>query len=210
MATGGATSGERVLIVEGEDDKHVILQLCIRIGFQPEFNIVSKGGIGNILKGISPDVKAPDRKAVGFVVDADDHIGNRWDEVSEKLQGAGIETPSNPDLAGTVIEGMPRIGIWLMPNNQLAGELEDFVQTMMPSSDQIWTRSQAYINNIPEEHRTFLPGKVLKAQLWAWLATRKLPGRMGAAIKAEELEIDVEYCIRFVGWLRRLFQEPNP
>ena len=207
MANGNSTPPKRVLLVEGDDDKHVILQLCIRISFEPEFCILDKGGVDNVLSGVGPELKVEGRQAVGIVVDANDHIENRWNEVSEELQGVGISTPSSPDWAGTIIESTPRIGIWLMPNNQLPGELEDFVQTMMPECDPIWPRSQSYIDDIPKEHQRFLPGKVLRAQLHAWLATRKLPGRMGAAIEAEELEINVEYCTRFVEWLRRLFEE---
>ncbi len=210
MTNGDLTPPEMVLLVEGDDDKHVVLQLCIRINFEPEFYILDKDGIDNVLSGIAPEIKAEGRKAIGIVVDANDHIEERWKDLSERLRGAGVATPSSPDLAGTIIEGIPRIGIWLMPNNQLTGELEDFVQTMIPTGDQIWPRSQLYIDDIPEEHRRFLPGKILRAQLHAWLATRKLPGRMGAAIEAEDLNINVEYCATFVDWLQRLFEKPQP
>ena len=205
MATGGATPGERVLIVEGEDDKHVVLQLCIRLNFEPEFCIVSKGGIENVLKGISLDVKAPDRKAVGIVVDANDDPSARWAKVTERLRSAGIEPPNGPKPGGTVIDSIPRVGIWLMPDNESAGELEDFVQTMIPPDDQVWPLSESYINNIPTEFQRFRPGKVLRAQMYAWLATRRLPGRMGAAIEAEDLDINVEGCTNFVAWLQKLF-----
>ena len=121
-------------------------------------------------------------------------------------EGQGIATPSSPDLAGTIIEGMPRVGIWLMPDNKSTGELEDFVQTMIPPDDQVWPLSESYINNIPTEFQRFRPGKVLRAQMYAWLATRRLPGRMGAAIEAEDLDINVEGCTNFVAWASKAIQ----
>jgi hypothetical protein len=205
MADGDSTPLERVLLVEGEDDKHVVLQLCIRLNFEPEFWILNKDGIDNVLSSISPEIKAEGRKSVGILVDANDDISNRWAKVTERLRSTGLELPTISSPEGTIIEGLPRVGIWLMPDNESPGELEDFVQTMIPTGDPVWPRSQRYVDDIPEEHRRFRPGKVLRSQLHAWLATRRLPGRMGAAIEAEDLDINVESSAKFIAWLQKLF-----
>ncbi len=206
MANGYPTSDERALLVEGEDDKHVVLQLCIRIGFEPEFRIIAKNGIDNVLSGIGPEIKAEGREAVGILVDANDDLGDRWAKLSERLRSTGIEPPASPSPRGTIIDGSPRVGVWLMPDNQSPGELEDFVQTMIPAGDPVWPRSQRYIDEIPAEDRRFRQGKTLRAEVHAWLATREIPGRMGAAIEAEDLNIDVESCTEFVAWLQKLFR----
>ena len=91
-----------------------------------------------------------------------------------------------------------------MPNNRSPGELEDFVKTMLPDGDPVWPSSEAYIDGIEEEHRKFRK-KVLRAKVHAWLATRKQPGRMGAAIKEGDLEIDGAMAVSFADWLRRMF-----
>ena len=96
MADGDSTPLERVLLVEGEDDKHVVLQLCIRLNFEPEFCILDKGGIDNVLSGIGPEIKAEGRKAIGIVLDADDNIEDRWKDVSDKLRGAGHSNTKQP------------------------------------------------------------------------------------------------------------------
>ena len=206
MANSYPKPDELALLVEGEDDKHVVLQLCIRIGFQPQFRIIDKGGIDNVLSGLSPEIKAEGRKAVGILVDANDDLNGRWKSLSDKLREVGIELPSSPEPAGTIIDGMPRVGLWLMPDNQSAGELEDFVQTMIPAGDPVWPRSQRYVDDIPTEHRKFQQGKTLRAQVYAWLATREIPGRMGAAIEAKDLNINALRCIEFVDWLHKLFR----
>ena len=205
MINGGTSSSERVLLVEGEDDKHVVIQLCKHISFEPEFYILSKDGIDNVLSSIRNEILVEGRKAVGIVVDANDDLNNRWEKVTERLRNAGIEPTDSPRPGGSIIDGSPRVGIWLMPDNESTGELEDFVQKMIQPEDPVWPRSRRYVDDIPDEHRRFRPGKVLRAQLYAWLATREIPGRMGAAIKAEDLNVDVESSTRFVDWLRELF-----
>ena len=42
--------------------------------------------------------------------------------------------------------------------------------------------------------------------MYAWLAAREEPRRMGAAIGTHDLDIDGPLCQRFVDWLKQLFQ----
>ena len=98
------------------------------------------------------------------------------------------------------------IGVWLMPDNSSSGELENFVEKMIPSSDPVWPQSQKYIDKVREEHRVFKQKKTLRAKVHAWLATRKEPRRMGLAIKAGDLDTTVPNSAAFVDWLRTLFQ----
>ena len=111
-------------------------------------------------------------------------------------------------LDGTVIpetEDLPRVGIWLMPDNQSTGELEDFVARMIPGDDPVWPLSEDYIEGIPSEDRKFAQSKTQRAKVHAWLAAREDPRQMGQAIRARDLEVNGELCEKFVSWLRRLF-----
>ena len=76
---------------------------------------------------------------------------------------------------------------------------------MMPDDDAIWPSSQSYINNISTPDRKFSPEKTDKAKLYAWLATRREPSRMGAAINANDLETNGPLCRSFLEWLTKLF-----
>ena len=201
---------ERVLLVEGQDDKHVVGHLCSRIQAMPPFYIIDKGGIEKLLASIGPEIKAPGRKVVGILSDANENPRARWDALRHRLAIQHFELPANPDPNGTVIDGSPRIGIWLWPDNQKSGELENFVKTMIPRSDRVWPLAQEYVNGIPEQERRFPAGKTLKAQLHAWLATRQTPGRMGSSIGRGELEVDGLLTRNFVEWLRRLFELRMP
>ena len=111
----------RVLLVEGPDDKHVIIHLA-KSNSIPEFCISDKGGIDQLLHAIEPELKAPDRQTVGILVDANDYPEDRWKALTHQLGRANVEPPSKPDPGGTVIDNTPRVGIWLMPNNGSPGE----------------------------------------------------------------------------------------
>ena len=100
---------------------------------------------------------------------------------------------------------MPRVGVWLMPDNASAGELENFIQKLVPADDPVWPRAQRYIDDIPAADRKFATGKTLRAEIHAWLATRADPRKMGAAIGAGDLNATDPLARQFVGWLRRLF-----
>ena len=201
------TDLERVLLVEGPDDKHVVRQLCRRQSV-PDFSIKVAGTVETLLSTVGAEILAPDRESIGVLIDADDDPQRRWDELVDLLYEEGIRVPGHPNPLGTIVnitEGPP-IGIWVMPDNRSSGELEDFVQKMISAGDPVWPKSQTYIEQIPVEHRKFRPGKLLRAQLYAWLATREIPGRMGAAIGAGDLNIEIENCKNFIDWLRRLFR----
>ena len=208
-------NNDRVLLVEGQDDKHVVLQLRKFHQSMPEFCILDKedeagkGGIEVLLRDIGLEILAPGRKAVGILVDANDDLDARWDAVANRLREENIEAPRTPEPTGTLIEGssrIPRVGIWLMPNNTSSGELENFVSEMIPDDDPVWPRSQCYIDGIPEDDREFKKKKIMRAKVHAWLATREDPRLMGAAIGARDLHVNRPLSTTFANWLRQLFE----
>ena len=199
-------NNDRILLVEGADDEHVVWHLCNRHQAIPEFSIRDKKGIEGLLEDIGLEILDPRRKAVGILVDANDDLDARWNAVADRLRKENIEVPSNPEPTGTIIDSNPRVGIWLMPNNTSPGELENFVSEMIPDDDPVWPRSEDYIDGIPEADRKFTEKKILRAKLYAWLATREDPRQMGAAIGARDLHTDGTLSTAFANWLRQLFE----
>lgn len=197
----------RVLLVEGQNDKHVVWQLCNRCGVPLDLrDILDRRGLDPLLRTVGAEIQAEGRQAVGILVDANDDLTNRWNAVRDRLRDVRITVPTHPDPAGTIIEGTPRVGIWLMPDNESSGELEDFVEQMIPAGDPVWPLSQRYIDGIPQANRKFAPPKTLRAQLYAWLAAREDPRQMGLAIQARDLAVDGALCQGFVEWLMALFK----
>ena len=206
-------SHPRVLLVEGPDDKHVVIHLSERSGLAQNFVIVEKEGINTLLDSIEVEIDIPGRTVLGIVLDANDDLDARWQALTDRLNRLRQEDhfdlpelPDKPEPSGTIIEGKLRIGVWLMPDNRSTGELEDFVGSMIPSGDPVWPLAEAYIEGIPPAERKFAPGKIQRAKVHAWLATREEPRRMGLAIKARDLVTDAANSAAFVDWLRTLFQ----
>ena len=208
MTSLPSPSPDHILLVEGQDDEHVVLHLCRRHNMGPTFSIKDKEGFPNLRSSISSEIKASERRAVGILVDANGNVNDRWKAVTAQLQKANIKAPSSPDPTGTIIagqNGQPRVGIWLMPDNNASGELENFVTQMIPASDPVWPRSQGYIDDIPEAERKFSQSKTPRAKLHAWLAAREDPRKMGSAIRANDLDSNGPLCQNFLAWLMRLF-----
>ena len=208
MNRSDSPTSERILMVEGQDDRHVIRHIVNRSQLQLNFSISDREGIELLLEDIPLEVREPSREVVGIIVDGDTNLSSRWNAVRDRLLSEGLDVPSEPDPDGTIIpetEDLPRVGIWLMPDNQSPGELEDFVARMIPDDDPVWPLSEDYIEGIPFADRKFAENKTQRAKVHAWLAAREDPRQMGQAIRARDLEIDGELCEKFVDWLRRLF-----
>ena len=98
--------------------------------------------------------------------------------------------PDNPNPDGTIgclqrEDGSTLVvGIWIMPNNQLPGMLEDFIKFLVPADKtSLWDRAEHSVNEIPPDERLFRPIDQQKAYLATWLAWQKRPGiPLGAAI----------------------------
>ena len=210
-----------LLLVEGSNDKHVIKHLVERCDPTLRFAIKDYGGIDKVLANIPDHIDESVRPAVGIVVDADAVHLHNWHRVCDKIASADrniCPVPPTPDPQGTIIpensiNGDPRVGIWIMPDNLSLGELEGFIAQMIPAGDRIWPLSRRYVDQIPFTVRPFsstvsqvAQNKILSAQVHAWLATRADPRPMGLAIGANDLDTSVSLTQTFLRWLANLFR----
>ena len=193
-----------MLLVEGSDDEHVVAHLCDRSGLARNFDIVQKGGFPELSRSIPVELVVPGRSVLGVVVDANDKPAARWQAVRDRCGHRGITLPSEPDPGGVVVEGRPRVGVWLMPDNQSPGQLEDLVADMIPAEDVVWRLAQEFVDRIPEPER---PSPAIKAQVHAWLAARAEARPMGSAIRTGHLGASSPAAARFISWLQRLFHD---
>lgn len=210
---------EAYLLVEGEDDRHVIWHLCERHGLPETFTVevpLGDGGITELLDGLATRIIAPNLRTLGIVVDADENLSSRWqslrdrllnrDKLQDRVYGA---VPDVPPLEGWISTEphLPRLGIWLMPDNQLPGMLEDFAARLIPTNDALLPKAEAILQEIEREGlRRYSPVHQPKALIHTWLAWQETPGQpMGTAITARALLYDAPSARDFVAWLRRLF-----
>lgn len=202
----------KTLLVEGIDDQHVIWSLLAYHGLPETFKVEQKGGVEKVIEVLPVQIKGSKATAVGVVLDADLNLQGRWDAIRHVLNTAGYEgIPAVPDVAGTVLRtpNLPRFGAWLMPNNDLTGMLEDFVQFLIAPGDDLWPRAIDAVDNIEDGQRRFIPNHESKAKLHTWLAWQADPGTpMGLAITKRFLDADAAVVTPFLDWLRALFVNP--
>lgn len=195
-----------LLLVEGEDDKHFVHHLLNKRQLDFSMKIESADGVYKLLNRLRTEAQPDSRKVLGIIVDADDDFNNRWKEIIDALSKYGVSTPETPTRSGTIIPSknkLPKIGIWIMPDNESNGELEDFVFKMISKNDKVIPLAQKYISDITENHQKFAH-KRTKAELFAWLANTKKPGRIGASIGADNFDIHSSNSNEFVKWLQQL------
>lgn len=130
-----------LMLVEGADDEHVFYAICEKRSFEPEFPIEVAKGIGGLLKRIPVQLKSStDLERFGIVVDADLDLKRRWMELRAVLIKVGYsDFPEAPDPLGTVLlhDSLPRLGVWLWPDNTSPGILEDFLIPLVPNGDAL-------------------------------------------------------------------------
>ena len=201
------TPNPKTLIVEGRDEVHVVTNLLRRRKLEQTFEIIDKGGFENLHSSIPTEVKASERRVLGILADANDNIEGRWRSIADQLRKNDCDVPDAICRSGSIFCGPMgiRVGVWLMPNNNSKGELENFIYAMIPDGDPILPRAKEFIDNIPEGERKFKRPKITKAYVHAWLATRSKPRPMGTAIIADDLSHRAEIADSFVTWLDNLF-----
>jgi hypothetical protein len=201
-----------VLLVEGKNDEHVFYSLLEFHGIPEVFRIKDKQGIDNLLNTLDVELLASELERLGIVIDADTDLASRWQRITNILSVSGYSRiPPSPEHTGTIITeaGRPTVGIWLMPDNDLPGMLENFVSFLIPANDSLWNRVVNCIDNVPEGERKFPVQHLIKAQLHTWLAWQNDPGApLGLAITKRYLEADAPHARTLIEWIRRLFVQP--
>jgi hypothetical protein len=205
---------KRILLVEGKDDEHVLKHVSGNRG-GPRFDeVATHGGIDRLLDAIPVRLKASaDTAIIGIVIDADTDAAARWQALRDRLVNIGYEDfPQQPDRDGTIVDPprdawLPRVGIWMMPDNRNTGILEDFLRFLVPVGAPLFDHVTASIANIPKGEVRFSKLDEPKAVIHTWLAWQEEPGRaLGTAITARYLDPHVPEADVLVAWLNRLYE----
>lgn len=197
----------RVLLVEGKDDEHVLYALRDRYQVEPNFAVIDCKGVENLMAQLPVRFKESNVTCIGVIVDADLDLNARWNAIKNIAADAGIELPQLPEQEGTIVDGPPRFGVWLMPDNHLPGLLENFMQFLLPADDQLMPRAKAVLDEIEADglnkysiiHRA-------KADIHTWLSWQEEPGTpLGLSITKRYLDIHDARAQTFANWVKQLF-----
>lgn len=213
-----AGSMERAkLHVEGDDDFHSLIHLLIRNGFAydtkpwpPAFpELVKVGDVDKVLEGMETAVAVSNGGSVGFVLDADTPLQTRWRAVRTHLLNVDVATPETPLTSGFIGDSSrfkARVGIWLMPDNEHDGSLEDFLRTLIHESDPLIDHALDSTSVARKRGASFPNQDQSKAIVHTWLAWQEDPGRpYGRAIQYKYFQERSSTTDSFVRWFKRLY-----
>ena len=198
------------LYVEGKDDENALAHLLVRHGFPWSIreNVVASGDREKVLRAIRVSVPAGTGKSLGFVLDANGDPGGTWQSVVSRLASVGVQVPRAIPASGFVGESKEfaaRVGVWIMPDNQRSGALEDFLKDLIRQGDRLIAHAEDSTGEARMRGARFGESSTKKAVLHAWLAWQKTPGLpYGSAIRARYLRIDSEAARQFVAWFGHL------
>ena len=209
MKTSNKKSNKQ-LLVEGNDDLHVIWALCEKFKIPEVFDVIDCKGIDNLYTSIPVRFKQADVEVIGIIIDADVNLNDRWMQVKNLLSHQGFEVPDNlPDEGLVLSNGHVKVGVWIMPNNDTKGMLEDFIAFLVPPDDKLLPIVDATLDDIESKNlNKYSLTHKSKARIHSWLSWQGDPGTpMGLSITKRYLTTDNENCERLIKWLKKLFVE---
>ncbi|MCT7952365.1 hypothetical protein NG798_21445 [Ancylothrix sp. C2] len=203
---------DKVLLVEGDNDCHVVMALCKAHNVPEIFGIYQCGSDEGVLKRLNALILRPNPpQVIGVMLDADKpSVEGRWQSIKDKLRNNNHTylLPEIPNADGTIVEGegKPKLGFWLMPNNQDRGMLEDFCAELAEPASLEFAREcveQAKERNV----KTFKDVHSSKAVIHTYLAWQDEPGYpLGKAITSQALRPQTQVAVKFTNWLICLFR----
>lgn len=211
------------LHVEGKNDKFTIAELLQRHGVnmsegERPFNIIipknahtGAEGVEPLLETMADAIRNATDRPIGFVLDVDIEMGDRWNAVVGQLRKAGLTPPVACPSTGYVdrVPDYPHpVGVWLMPDCLSDhGKLEHLIHTLIPPDDRAWPHAKESTESAKRDWgAAFKDVDRAKAEIHCWLAWQNEPGvPFGTAIRANFLRHDSPEALAFLRWLRNLF-----
>lgn len=208
------------LFVEGHSDgavvnKLVLLRLGVDLSRPSSHQIVQvgqvDGGFDAALGGFAAALAAKRPARLGLLVDRDATDGkpDRWNAVHAALSNAGLNPPTQPPAEGVRVDAQwgQRIGVWLMPDNLRSGDLESFLEGLLPEPPPpTWGFALEATIQAKSLGATFRETHQPKARFHTWLAWHDPPGNpYGTAIEARVLSAAAPAVDPFIDWFRWLF-----
>ena len=210
---------EKILLVEGDEDKRVIPELVeangINWGESKKDYIVyikSCGGIDNLLNKnlINTELKASNLKVLGIIIDADKHPKDRWQSIRNCIIDKFPDIPENLPNTGLIHDAHDeiKIGIWMMPDNKERGMLETFLKFLLPNNgEDLWELTERACKQATECGAPFKDYHKDKAKIHTWLAWQNPPGRqLHNAIMERILAPESPHTAPFIEWFQELFE----
>lgn len=218
------------LLVEGKNDQIALSTLCRfhkiwvynkeKVAKLPAdqtfaFECRNKETVDKLLelRQLRNELRESGIESVGVIVDADTNMSGRWQALRDHARTLGYnDVPDEPDRNGTILvsDELPRLGVWIMPNNEISGMLEAFIGLLVPADDALWAHAKnsvAIAASIEPANKRFIPNHLAKAEIHTWLDWQDPPGMpFGTAMTNNCFDVEAPESNIFIAWIRRLFE----
>ncbi len=172
------------------------------------------GGAENIVDAsyLAALLKTRGLRITGIMLDADDKLAGRYGQIRSACLAFFPNLPEKMPAAGLIVDNdeQKRFGLWMMPDNASAGDLEIFLKCLVPeSSEPVWRYATECATSAKAAGAPYHESHVSKANLYTWLAWQNPPGQSrGVAITKKTLDPQSESANSFVNWFRELYELP--
>lgn len=190
------------LLVEGRDEEFLFNALLeyLKIADVQVQNYRGKSRFKNFLSGFVVVPGFDNVQSMGIVRDADDSAETAFQSICGSLSGSGLLAPHQMLES---VPGTPTIRVFIMPDNDQPGALEDLCLTAW-ENDPVMECVLDFMQ-CATTYASNPPNNIAKARIHAFLASREDPElRLGEAAQRRYLPWDVPAFNQLIGFLQSL------
>lgn len=229
--TSTTINTSHVLLVEGEDDRGFFEQVCKSIQLNPAIKVAppkdyqadyettlrnGKQAALNLLNDLLVELldEAAPTQRLAIIIDADyeQEQGLGYQKTIDQVTGRAAEydfslvANNAQGLCFKQNDGLAEFGLWVMPNNQKDGMLEDFIKECVSSAEQsLLNHAIQVVQDVPEPKK-FKSHHYAKAEVATWLAWQKPPGHgLYYSVYDKLLNTDHALFQEMEQWLKKIF-----
>ena len=197
-----------VLLLEGNDDCNIIKKFCDDNGIVKNFGFCNCRNDSRVLEKLNALLlRSKPPEIIGVILDADNNTAVRYQEIKNKAGRFYKKLPKSILKDGLVHSenGLPKLGIWIMPNNKDNGAIEEFYLTLATGidtnfiDDVIKEAEKKQLTSFKPQHRK----KAIMHTYFAWQDTPGMP--LHSAVNKIALDNNKIIAKAFKIWVNRLF-----
>ncbi|MDM8544953.1 hypothetical protein QUF61_00520 [Candidatus Venteria ishoeyi] len=218
-------TSQKILLVEGDSDKSFFEKICKKLSLDNSVQVAppkdvgggrnSKEGVFQRLEILLPQLADGQLTHIAVVIDADyvecNGLGlqRTIERVSKIVKPFDFELRQDDRKKGLYFkhsDGFSDFGLWVMPDNENEGMLEDWIKPCIKNDEsELFEKASQAVASLSSPK--FKPHLKTKAKIATWLAWQKQPGHgLYWAIKENLLDEDIEYYKNLENWLVQIFQ----
>ncbi len=192
---------EKLLVVEGKDEINFFRVLFEHMGISDSIDIRDAGGkdrFKTVLPTFTIASGFKSIKKIGIVMDADEHAENTFRSVSGTIEKIGLTPPEKP---GNFSKNIPSVGIFIMPDNNSNGMLEDLCLSSVRDQKAMKCVEDFIICSQELQEK---PKNIAKAKVQAFLAIKPtIVNSIGLGAQKGYWDLESDNLLPLISFLKK-------